>query len=147
MIALPSQSGLSPASEGLSLCQPKSIDAVEAGRQAVLAYLAPFDLSGVAINRIEVILEELVSNVVRHSVEARSIMIEARCNDRAVAICVEDDGAPFNPLERAAPAPFSKLEDAPLGGLGIPLIKQLSQGVSYQRIGSRNRISVTVAAE
>lgn len=126
---------------------PKAIELVEAGRLAVLTYLVPFSLGAGTINRIEVILEELISNIVRHSAEAGSILLEVAGGDRAVAISVEDDGAPFNPLEREAPAPFSKLEHAALGGLGIPLVKQLSQSLHYQRIGARNRISVTVAAE
>lgn len=126
---------------------PKSIESVESGRLAVLAYLVPFDLGPVTINRIEVVLEELISNVVRHSAEARSILLEAGGRDGLIAISVEDDGAPFNPLEQAAPAPFSTLENATLGGLGIPLIKKLSQSVHYQRTGECNRISVTIAAE
>lgn len=131
----------------LSLSLPKTIEAVETGRQATLAYLAPFALGDDAIHRIEVILEEMVSNVVRHAEEAESILLEVACRDQTVEISVEDDGAPFNPLERAAPAPFSTLEDATLGGLGIPLIKQLSQSVRYERIGTSNRLSVIVSAD
>lgn len=147
MIDLPAPAGTSADSADLKLRLPKSIESVELGRLAALAHLAPFDLSPVTINRIEVILEELISNVVRHSAQAQSILLEAGGRDGVIAISVEDDGAPFNPLEQAAPAPFSTLENATLGGLGIPLIKKLSQSVHYQRISECNRLSVTIAAE
>lgn len=131
----------------LALSLPKTIEAVEAARQETMGFLTAFAVSEEAVNRIEVILEELVSNVVRHSAQARSIELEVAYRDGAVQISVEDDGAPFNPLEQAAPARFSTLEEAPLGGLGIPLIKRLSQSVNYERIAAGNRICVVVAAQ
>jgi anti-sigma regulatory factor (Ser/Thr protein kinase) len=50
----------------------------------------------------------------------------------------------------ADPDRFDRLEDAALGGLGIPLIKRLTQSASYQRVGSgktaRNRVEAIIAA-
>lgn len=129
-----------------SISLPVQISAVEAGRLALMSFLEPFALDDRVINRIEVVLEELLSNVVRHAEGADTLLLEAECADRAIRLAVEDNGAAFNPLDAPEPAPFGDLEDATLGRLGIPLIKRLSQSVRYDRIGPLNRISAVIAA-
>jgi anti-sigma regulatory factor (Ser/Thr protein kinase) len=44
------------------------------------------------------------------------------------------------------PARLSTLDDAVLGGQGIPLIKRLSKSVSYARTGAFNRISALIVS-
>ncbi|MGD9472237.1 MAG: ATP-binding protein [Novosphingobium sp.] len=122
------------------------ISAVEEVRQALLAYLENFRLEPMVVNRVEVILEELVSNVARHADAASYVSVGAEYADGAIAIRIEDDGAAFNPLEKRAPAAFTDVESATLGGQGIPLIKRLSRSVRYDRVDEANRISVVIAA-
>ena len=124
---------------------PRSIDAVEQARRAVLAYLAPFAVEPRVVNRIEVVLEELVSNVARHAAGASLIRVEAHADDREVGLAVIDDGAAFNPLDMDDPQAFDELENAKLGGLGIPLIRRLTQSARYARTGDRNRLEVVFA--
>jgi serine/threonine-protein kinase RsbW len=129
-----------------------TMSAVETGRLAILDYLAPLALDDRVINRIEVILEELVGNVVRHgAVDAIALDVLARPDE--IELAVEDDGPEFNPLELTSPARFTTLEEAELGGLGVPLIRRLSRSVRYGRIDpedddegvGRNRVVVTVS--
>lgn len=119
---------------------PVAMESLETGRLALLSYLAPFALEARLINRVEVVLEELVSNVVRHAKEADNLAIEAERTGSAVLLAVEDDGPAFNPLTVPEPPPFDALEDAMLGGQGIPLIRRLSQSVRYERRDGHNRI-------
>ena len=141
-------SGSNPAfaRKGLVLRLPKELSAVEEGRLALLEYLQSLALDDRVINRVEVILEELVTNVVRHADEATHVRLSANPCDEGVRLCVEDDGAAFNPLQVDEIGPFDKLEDARLGGLGIPLVKRLSRSVEYDRIGSSNRICAVITA-
>ena len=111
------------------------ISAVEEVRQALLAYLENFRLEPMVVNRVEVILEELVSNVARHADAASYVSVGAAYADGAIAIRIEDDGAAFTDVESAT-----------LGGQGIPLIKRLSRSVRYDRVDDANRISVVIAA-
>jgi serine/threonine-protein kinase RsbW len=133
------------AGPGFSIDLPMTTAAVETGRLALLDYLAPLGIDDRVINRLEVVLEELVSNVVRHAGLATSLKLSANTDDDAISICIEDDGAEFNPLAAEENAPFGKLEDAALGGLGIPLIKRLTRSVEYDRCGRYNRISAVIA--
>lgn len=127
---------------GFLLTLSVEISAVEEGRQALLTYLAPFSLDERIVNRVEVVLEELVSNVVRHSRIADKITIAAKCADGGLRLTLEDNGEAFNPLEQSEPASFTSLDEAQIGGQGILLIKRLSKSVTYQRAVSHNRISV-----
>jgi serine/threonine-protein kinase RsbW len=137
--------GPGQASEAFAITLPSGEASVEAGRLALIEYLEPLALDAKVLNRIEVVLEELVSNVVRHATQADLLSIAAQCRGDAVVLAVEDDGQPFNPLEAAEHAGFTSLDDAPLGGLGIPLIRRLSRSVRYDRIGTMNRLTVEIA--
>ena len=136
---------LQPAA-GFVVHLENSLSAIEDGRVALLGYLEPFRLDERVINRLEVVLEELVSNVVRHNATATTVTVEADYRDGAVSLAIEDNGAAFDPFELTTPSRFTTLEEAKLGGLGVPLIRRLTQSVHYQRTGGRNRVSAVVAA-
>ncbi len=132
--------------QGFSIELPLALAAVETGRLALLEYLEPMRLDDRVINRLEVVLEELVANVVRHADLASHLTLSATTTADGIDICLEDDGAEFNPLAAEENSPFDKLEDAAIGGLGIPLIKRLTRSVEYERAGSLNRMRVVIAA-
>jgi serine/threonine-protein kinase RsbW len=125
---------------------PCRIASVEEGRLALLEYLGTFDIDALVINRIEVILEEVVSNVVRHGKGADYVRIRASCEGDAVRLTIEDNGTPFDPFAAAEPNRFTSVSEAKLGGQGIPLVKRLSRSVHYQRLGAVNQTSAIIAA-
>ncbi len=124
---------------------PNRISAVEEGRLALLDYLHKLGTDDRTVNRIEVILEEIVSNVVRHSTGASVIRIAAEISPGAIKLEFEDDGGPFDPLQAPEPDAFSTLAEAQLGGQGIPLVRRLSRSVTYERVGAMNRVTSLVA--
>jgi len=133
-------------SEDFAIRLPVRIAAVEDGRLALTSFLERFDIDDIAINRIEVILEELVSNIVRHGEGADVLQIEAEYTGQTIRLIIEDNGPGFNPFEVPEPAPFTTVENATLGRQGIPLIRRLTKSVRYHRIGSVNRITAVIAA-
>jgi serine/threonine-protein kinase RsbW len=122
--------------------------AIQQSRLAVVRFLEPFGIVARTMNRVEVVLEELISNLVRHGKDVSVVTVAAGYRAGAVDLIVEDDGAAFDPFARPEPQPFTSLEDAPLGGLGIALVRRLSASASYDRVGSgseaRNRVSVRI---
>lgn len=105
-------------------------------------------------NRLEVVFEELVSNVIRHGFtpgSAQRLRASITASDQAVTLALADDGRPFNPLDRAAPAPLADLASAPEGGLGIALVRKLVSGFDYAGGGDDcgfpavNRVTVTLS--
>jgi anti-sigma regulatory factor (Ser/Thr protein kinase) len=133
-----------------------TLEAVEAGRGPLVDYARDRSVGAKALNRLEVVFEELVSNVIRHGFRrdaSQSLVVRARASGAGVELIVEDDGAPFNLLERPAPASPASIAEATLGGLGIPLVLRLSAAVRYERpepttgggFRPNNRVILTLA--
>ena len=53
---------------------------------------------------------------------------------------MEDDGRPFNPLEKPNPDVTLPLEEREVGGLGIYFVRQFMTDLVYQRAEGKNRI-------
>lgn len=139
----------------LRLVLANTLAAVEDGRSEIMRFLGPLD--AMAQNRLEVLFEELVSNTIRHGFKpksSQSIHVQVARKANAVELVFEDDGEPFNPLDAAMPEPFTDIEHARIGGLGIPLVVKLSSALSYERLTAEgaagfcpsNRTTVSVAA-
>jgi anti-sigma regulatory factor (Ser/Thr protein kinase) len=120
-------------------------------------FCARVGLGPAVVNRIEVIFEEVIANIVRHGFAPRSaqtIRVSLAAAGDAVVMVFEDDGTPFDPTAQAAPPAFTSLADAQIGGLGVALVRRLAQSVAYQRLGDGgeagfcpvNRLTVTIAA-
>lgn len=155
------QSGLRSAStvDGkLLLVLNNTLAAIEDGRCRMLDFPPVLALDGPLRHRLEVIFEELVANIIRHGFAKHSnqsihVLIDPRPD--AIVFTFEDDGEPFNPLDTAPPQPFSSIEVAKVGGLGIHLVARLSADLRYERLPPsasdagnfmpNNRIMVSVA--
>jgi anti-sigma regulatory factor (Ser/Thr protein kinase) len=99
--------------------------------------------------RAELVFEEVVTNVIRHAYghdDPRHIEVQCACDQEAIRFVFTDDGPAFDPLARPDPARPASLEEATEGGLGIFLVRKVAREIDYDRVGGRNRLSVTVAA-
>ena len=127
---------------------PNGPAAIEQSRVAVTRFLEPFGIFARTQNRVEIVLEELVSNLVRHGKGVTLITVAAGYRGGVVDLVLEDDGVQFDPFGVAEPAPFTTLSEAPLGGLGIPLVRKLTSSARYERLGAgdhaRNRVTVRI---
>src|ERR1700693_3854769 len=84
----------------------------------------------------ELCLNELVTNVIHYAYEdrgAHEIRIALERNGGEVRATIEEDGRPFNPLEKEPPAAPPSLEAAGVGGWGIPIVRGFADGVFYER--------------
>ena len=103
------------------------------------------DVPDPQVERLELALHEVLANVLAHGGSAaRSepicIFIDV-CEKGTTAearIRVTDAGIPFDPTSAPAHIPAKTLAEAPLGGLGLPLIRHRSDSMSYRREGGRN---------
>ena len=53
-----------------------------------------------------------------------------------------DDGVAYDPLEHADPNTSLPAEERPIGGLGIMMVRNMADSVSYERKLNRNFLSV-----
>ena|SRR5688572_17477361 len=122
----------------------------ERGAEAVRSALDACRVTGRARLWVELVFEEIVTNIVRHGYtdeRAHEIDVRLTCGAESIVLAVEDDGQPFDPLQRAEPTRPVSLEDVALGGLGIPLVRKAATGLRYERTADgKNRLTVTLPA-
>ena len=95
---------------------------------------------------LNLILDEFVSNVIRHGFEdegEHDIPVTLDLDGDVINIRIEDDGRPFNPLEAPPPDLDLPIEERPLGGLGIFIARSLADTVEYRRENNRNVLLIT----
>lgn len=118
--------------------------AVQEVTEAFDAFAATHRLPESVVRAVQVALDEVLSNTVRHGYgpDAGSGLIEVRFDLRegAIELAMTDDAPPFNPVEVPAPDLTSPLETRPVGGLGVFLVKGLVDAMRYERKGGRNEL-------
>ena len=102
-------------------------------------------LSDKSILRINICLDELFTNIVSYGFEDDSehvIKFAVRVEDNLLIIEIEDDGTPFNPLEKIDPDFPANVESAKIGGLGILIIRKLIDSIGYERKKGKNKLTM-----
>ena len=61
-----------------------------------------------------------------------------------LTLIFEDDGHPFDPTQRPAPDIEKLIESKKIGGLGIELVRRMSDKMSYERAGNLNRLTLHI---
>lgn len=92
--------------------------------------------------KLALALEEAVANVVHHGLSGspppHRLVVRIEIDTHAVAAEVIDNGRPFDPTGAPAPDLSLPLEERPPGGLGIPLMRGMMDGLDYRRAGDSN---------
>ena len=100
--------------------------------------------------QVELVFEEIVTNIVRHNSSHHlncSVQVGVDFDPDKVVLTFQDDGRPFDPRTYEVPALPQSLEDASVGGLGIMLVRKASSRIDYERTPQEhNRLTVTIAA-
>jgi anti-sigma regulatory factor (Ser/Thr protein kinase) len=97
---------------------------------------------------INLVLEELFTNIVFYAFEDHehhAITVEFNLLDpHLLELRLEDDGKPFNLLEKQMEDVFNQpLEEREIGGLGIHFVKKMMKSVVYERSGNNNVVVLT----
>ena len=115
-------------------------------RPAVAEYCRCEGIDQRSQRRLKVIVDELVSNLLlhAHAQGGQELLIEVELDRTAdgLRLCLRDNGQPFNPLEAPDADVASDLEDRPIGGLGLHLVRQLASRLRYSREGGSNVLTL-----
>ncbi len=91
-------------------------------------------------------IEEAVVNVMNYAYPKGTkgdILLTARLSDDTLTFVISDKGIPFNPtLQKPADTTLSA-EERQIGGLGIHLVRQLMDTVSYERRNDMNILTLS----
>jgi serine/threonine-protein kinase RsbW len=99
---------------------------------------------------LDLVVEEIFVNVVRYaySPEATGVVELTYCVPKPGLLSVEiaDQGAEYNPLTLREPNLPGSLNERSVGGLGVFLVRQLTESVDYRRDGGWNRLRFGISA-
>ena len=98
------------------------------------------------VSQINLALEEAVTNVILYAYPEGTdglVEIEARAGEKALEFVITDEGAPFDPTTRKDADIHASLENRPIGGLGIHLIRHIMDSVRYERANGKNILTIT----
>jgi serine/threonine-protein kinase RsbW len=122
-------------------------DAAELRRLSewVRAYATAVGLEEAFTYRVDLCLDEAVTNIIRFGYDRGSrgiITVSLEVLNDGLRAIVADAGRMFDPVERPAPAVPTVLEDVPVGGFGIPLMRSFADALEYRRDGERNILTL-----
>lgn len=95
---------------------------------------------------LHLVIEELTSNIVGYAYPAGEdgeLSVNVYADDAKVSLEFIDKGRPFNPLEAKAPDITLSIKERPIGGLGIFLVRQMMDDVTYRREDGCNILTTT----
>ncbi len=91
-------------------------------------------------------LEEAVVNVMTYAYPEGTIgyvNIDIKADGKQFTCTLSDTGVPFDPTQNPEADTTLSAEDRPIGGLGIHLIRQIMDDVSYQYTDKCNVLTLT----
>lgn len=90
-------------------------------------------------------MEEAVVNVMSYAYPADTVgdvTIEAVTIADQLQFTITDSGTPFDPTAKEDVDTTLSAEERPIGGLGIHLVRQLMDSITYERIDGKNVLTL-----
>ncbi|MCR5795561.1 MAG: ATP-binding protein [Solobacterium sp.] len=123
-----------------------TIDAAVVNTAAVLEFIdAQLEEAGCPIKaqtQIDVAVEEIFVNIAHYAYAPgkgkATVSVEVSKPDSMVTITFKDRGIPYNPAEKIDPDVTLSVEEREVGGLGIFMVKQLMDHMSYEYRDGQN---------
>jgi anti-sigma regulatory factor (Ser/Thr protein kinase)/class 3 adenylate cyclase len=123
-------------------------DLAEIGRIGidVEKFCADRELGGDIAHAINLSLDELLTNTISYGYDDEAehlIDIAISVNRDRLTVTIRDDARPFDPTEAAAPDLDAGIDERPIGGLGIHLVRAMMDRVEYRYIQGHNELTLT----
>ena len=94
---------------------------------------------------MQLVAEELLVNTIEYGYKDQKkhrITIDLSHQNQLFSLTLSDDAMAFNPLEVSPPELGLAIEDCAVGGLGLPLIKALSDSQHYRYENEQNIVTI-----
>lgn len=132
----------------LELHITNSLEALTSATAELADWLRTHEVSTAASVVAHMGIEELVTNCIKYGFDDKVphvIEVTVHVDDSRLTASIVDDGRPFDPL--GAPAPDLSLppDQRPVGGLGLHLVRSMSDRMTYERRDDRNHVTIEKA--
>ena len=122
----------------LSLTCGNRLEEIAGVTERIEAFGAMHGLPAEDLFKLTLTLDEVVTNIISYAYDdANEHQIEIRMDldGTTAAVRVEDDGRAYNPLEAPKPALGAGIEDRPIGGLGVHMVRSMMDELEYPARG------------
>ncbi len=124
---------------------PAAMESLEGFRTFLGQELEQLGLPRERRGEIELVLEELLTNIIRYAYPRGPGEVEVSYfleDHLRFCLSLKDWGRSFNPLEAGPPNLDPDLDQRPLGGLGVYLAGQLADHIAYHYEAGANQVTL-----
>ena len=129
--------------EGITL--KNDIRCVDQLNDFVKSITDKLDIDTSKAHNIKLAVEEAVVNVMEYAYPTGTtgdIGIHAMYNERKLKFIITDSGVAFNPTKASLADTTLGVEERPVGGLGLLLVRELMDSINYERINHKNTLTL-----
>ena len=130
-----------PLSEAIAVELKNSLSEIARLKRIVDEFARRHQIEAQTLRNMDLALDEILTNIISYGYDEggeHRIVIRLALEQGKWTVEVEDDGRPFNPLTAPAPDTKQLLEERPIGGLGIHLVRKNIDELDYRRQQDRN---------
>ena len=135
-----------PGNEQFKITVKNQLSEIERFQSEFAAFASQQGLATTTKQKLQVAFEDLLANIIFYAYtdsKDHDIEIAIDASAEGLKITVVDDGFAFNPLEAEKPDTSLALEEREIGGLGIHLVVNIMDIVTYERRDNRNVVVLT----
>jgi serine/threonine-protein kinase RsbW/sigma-B regulation protein RsbU (phosphoserine phosphatase) len=129
----------------LSLSVANRLSEVAPLAKRVAAFCAERGLPESVAYRINLALEEILTNTIKYGYAeggTHEIVVKLQQIQDGMTVEIDDDARPFAVTDATAPDLSAPVEQRPIGGLGLHLVRALMDEVHYRRDDGHNHVTL-----
>ncbi|HLZ19210.1 MAG TPA: ATP-binding protein [Smithellaceae bacterium] len=99
-----------------------------------------------ALNRLELVAEEALVNIIKHAYPSSPGDVEVRLSagvGPSLIAEIRDAGVAFDPLQKPDPDISAGLDERKVGGLGVFMMHKMADRLAYRRDQNQNVLTLT----
>jgi anti-sigma regulatory factor (Ser/Thr protein kinase) len=111
-------------------------------------FLSNEGVAGHAAYVSQLVIEETVRNLIEHTppyAQDETATVTIAVTPQTVTVVVEDQRPSFDPFDAPPLDTNAPLAERRTGGMGLHLVRNLTDQLTYERAGDRNRLTAVVS--
>ena len=125
---------------------PADVHSISKGIGPIVALLEDSEVDFKSLNKIEVALDELLTNIAMYAYAPGTGNIDIDYDfeepARILTIVIRDEGKEFDPTAKEEPNIALPPSERQIGGLGLFIVKQVMDEIFYERKGGQNILTL-----
>jgi anti-sigma regulatory factor (Ser/Thr protein kinase) len=127
--------------EALSITIPNRLSEIGKAARLIETFGETHCLPPEVVFNLKLALDEVVTNIISYAYDDEAdhrVKIHVTLDRDVVSVRVEDDGRAFNPLDAQSPDIRLGIDERPIGGLGVHIVRSVMDALEYRRENGRN---------